>query len=84
MLKGRINEYIHKKTKKEKPEPRVFVIPREKLKRFYALWDKSKNGGKLEKFELWLFIEELFPETGTDSWQIDTHSLFHPNVTKKL
>jgi hypothetical protein len=54
----------------EKPEPRRFEVPADKVKELRRLndvyWSKNIQVDKVAHYELWLFVVEMFPSVSAD------------------
>lgn len=59
--------------KKKTSELRVLIVPEDKIESLLILWDAYCNcnrGCRSERYHLWKYIEELFPETRVKGWSI--------------
>ena len=72
--------------KKEKKEGKKFYIPEEKVEEFYGIYDQTLEGGRLDKYRLWVYIFNLFPEMDKEKtpYTIYTHNVFRPYIKEKL
>ena len=56
------------------PEPIILIVPEEKVLGLLELWDRyvirTENDCKTERYDLWKYIEDLFPEVKSGGWAI--------------
>lgn len=72
--------------KKEKKTLRRFDIPDDKVREIFVLYDKLSIGiGRhTAKYDLWMFIQGLFPETKDGLWEIELSDATSAYIIEKF
>lgn len=70
-----------------KKTPKRLYIPKDKREEFHKLvQEEFTNRSVNSKWNLWIFIENIYPETGEGYWRIteDGTHVLHPYVEEKI
>ncbi len=62
----------------EKPAPRRFYIPEEKIEECYRLSGGPKT--RLGRYQFWAFVASFIPEVKVGNWSFLYDSIFYPYV----
>ena len=68
----------HYAKRKPKPKPRRLVVPAEHTRRVLELWDDyrdSEDGICVKRYDFWVAVNELLPETKDGSWKVESHAV---------
>jgi hypothetical protein len=84
MRTGFYEEGCMDEEKKEVETGRRVYIPDEHLEKVAELVDANKEQGKLTRYRLWKFIEEIIPETKVGEWALNTSDAIQYFVEEQL
>jgi hypothetical protein len=72
--------------KKSKPEPRVFEIPEDHVRRVRELDDAYQKAefDRAAHYDLWAYIAGLIPEVNKGSWHLDFGNALKVRVVERI